>query len=132
MAREMRMMPRMNRRRGLTVRDNLIAWTRIKHARMEAFARKAEPGFDGLSLDELAALIGEEPHKLQRFVLAGVIAPDRDGRFAIVESVEAYWLFWRGVIREVEGIPNPLSHLKAPVPNKVFSRRHSCATRRPS
>jgi hypothetical protein len=76
-------------------------------APMTATALKAEPNHcnrvavvDGLSFDELAALLGEKPHKLDRFIDAGVIVPDQDGRFPIVASVEAYWSFWRGVIHE--------------------------------
>jgi hypothetical protein len=76
---------------------------------MTATALKVEPEndvnrvnviFDGLSLAELAALLGERPHKLSRFVEAGVLERDRDGRFAIVENVTRYWRFWARVVRE--------------------------------
>jgi hypothetical protein len=73
---------------------------------MDALARKAESNFVyrgnevGLSLAELASLLGERPHKLSRFVEAGVIEADRSGRFPIVRSVTAYWSFWRDVIAE--------------------------------
>jgi hypothetical protein len=75
---------------------------------MTATALKAEPESyvsrgdvtDGLNLAELAHLLGERSNKLSRFVSAGVIVPDRDGRFPIVASVTAYWSFWRSVIHE--------------------------------
>jgi hypothetical protein len=77
---------------------------------MHATARKVEPeetlhsvqSFDGLSLVELSMLLGERPHMLAVFAAAGVIKRDRDGRFAIVESVERYWRYWAEVVGAVE------------------------------
>jgi hypothetical protein len=54
------------------------------------------------TLAEFAALIGEEPAKLRRFVYAGVLRPDRGGRFPIVRSVEAYLGYWQRVVAEAE------------------------------
>lgn len=69
---------------------------------MHATARKDESeslgDLDGLSLSELASLIGEKPHKLSRFVAAGVIQANGDGRFAIEPSLASYWRYWRDVI----------------------------------
>lgn len=72
---------------------------------MDATARKAEPeiansvgNFEGLSLGELAALLGERPHKLERFVEAGIVQSDRNGRFPVERSVASYFDYWRRVI----------------------------------
>ena len=40
----------------------------------------------------------ERPHKLSRFVAAGIVQPDRDGRFPIEPSLASYWRYWRDVI----------------------------------
>ena len=67
------------------VLGRLARWTL---ARKASSGKANSVGFlDGLTFAELAALIGERPHKLERFAAAGVIAPHRDGRFAIVASV---------------------------------------------
>jgi hypothetical protein len=55
-----------------------------------------------VSLDELATLIGEQSAKLRRFVYAGVLRPDRNGRFPIPHSVEAYLGYWQRVVAEAE------------------------------
>jgi hypothetical protein len=52
-----------------------------------------------VSFDELVHHLGELPHKLDRFIDAGVIVPDQDGRFVLERSVADYLGYWTNVIR---------------------------------
>jgi hypothetical protein len=52
-----------------------------------------------VTFDELVHHLGEPPHKLDRFIDAGVIVPDQDGRFVLERSVADYLSYWTGVIR---------------------------------
>jgi hypothetical protein len=63
--------------------------------RMDAIAELVET----VSFDELVHHLGELPHKLDRFIDAGVIVPDQDGRFVLERSVADYLSYWTGVIR---------------------------------
>jgi hypothetical protein len=52
---------------------------------MDAIAELVET----VSFDELVHHLGELPHKLDRFIDAGVIAPNDDGRFLLEQAVAA-------------------------------------------
>jgi hypothetical protein len=51
-----------------------------------------------VSFDELVHHLGELPHKLDRFIDAGVIVPNDDGRFDLLQATQAYLGYWTQII----------------------------------
>ncbi len=61
---------------------------------------------DRVNLDELALALGETRAGLRRFIRAGLIVPEVDGRVRLAAARSAVIAYWRDVIAAAEGRGN--------------------------